>query len=53
MLPAASRLAVMLLSPLSSNTDSTPAPGENFALIAMVNIPFKGFAPLTRMLSRE
>ena len=36
MLPAASRLATMVLSRLSPNTDSTPELGEKLALIAMV-----------------
>ncbi len=35
-LPAASRLTVMVLSRLSPNTVSTPVLGENVAVIAMV-----------------
>ena len=38
MVPAASRLTVMVLLRLSPNTDSKPAAGEKLALIAMVVI---------------
>src|SRR5262249_30452161 len=51
--PAALRLMVVVPSPLSSNTDSKPALGENLALIAMVVVLSKVWPRGAMRVGRE